>query len=464
MKKVFFMWFALVQVLTYAQQTPSAKSLYDQGLHYLNGMGKPYDPEKAKLLFWQSAAMQNSQAMNALGNMYLKGIAMAMNADSAICWYNKSASLGYTKAFNNLGKLYKTGSGVLQDFVKAVSYFKKGAALNDLECKVSLAYMFYKGFGVSQNYYSAFNLYKQTAELGDINSMYFLGLCYRNGYGTSLNIELAKEWLAKAAKKQNVQAIHELNEELLPENLSTISSKLEDQLAALKTYKEKFQAESSNNYGGTYKGFAIYYDWSGKYVTEIIPLQLSLIKTISGYKGSWKEGDNSTASINFQVSKNTFSFSKDNEYTRSDHYSDRRVERWQFNQASLKLNFIGDSVELNGYVQFFSPKRREPGKPLQIILKKGISEEDLSGENKISLFPNPATDKTLVLISLIRKAQVSIKVTAQSGSAVFIESGKVLPPGTYTYPLYVTGFAKGTYNIDLIVNGKIVTTKQLIKL
>lgn len=461
MKKIFLSALVLIQFNVYAQ-TNSAEDLYKQGYKLLNGFGKRYNPDSALNLFKQSAALGNGQAANTIGNMYIKGLGIIANMDSAIQWYKQAAANSYAPACNNVAQLYKEGVGVSQDFAIAVHYYKKGVALNDINSKNLLAYMNYKGLGTPQNYTTAFNLYKEVADSGNKNAAYFLGLCYRNGYGTSVNKELAKQWLLKASQSVSAQATQEL-EEPMPENMSTVSNKLQNQWLTLRNYQEKYTAISSNNYEGNYTGYAIYYDWSGKYVSEIKPLKINLQQKNNGYSGTWQEGE-STAPINLSVQGNIFTFDTSNNYTRINHYSGRTAEPWQFNQAQLQVGFLNDSVQLSGYVQFYSPTRKEPGKPLQIIVKKSVGTRSTLAKNiKVELFPNPTNKQSNIQFTLPQTAKVAINITSQNGKLIYKEAEKLLPAGTYNYPITVANYAAGTYNVTLFVNGRIAVTNTLIK-
>jgi len=464
MKKIFFALLLSLSVTAIAQNGTSGEDLYREGMKYLNGLGKPVNPQKALTLFWQSASYGNAQAMNALGNMHFKGVGIAISSDSALHWYKRSASNGCKNAMYNLGRIYKDGDHVQQNFATAAYYYKQGSDLKDRDCTNILAYLYYKGLGVHQDYNLAFNLFSEIANRGDATAMYYLGLCYRNGYGTTANSELSKSWLSKAAQKNEKQALHELEQEPLPENMSVISRQLEQQLEKLKNYSEKFQAQNSNNNFRSYSGYVIYYDWSGKFVHEIQLLKLSLQKFENGYKGIWREGNISPAQVSLNVSGNIFSFDPGSSYTRVNHYSNRTPEKWQFNNAKLELEFLGDSISLSGYVQFYSTLRKEPGKPLQIILKKIMETGDgITNNVNLNLFPNPANSKTTVQFTIGKSAKVAVQITQQNGSVVYAESGKLIPPGTYNYSIQIDRLAAGVYNVRLITDGKISGTKQLIK-
>lgn len=442
----------------------ASEILFKQGIEYLQGIKHNINLDRAKSLFLQAANMNNSHAMNALGNLYLKQHGTKRNGDSAMFWYDQSINHGNGKSCYNLGNMYKAGSFFPQNFANAVKYYKEGVALNNSECKQALAYMYYKGLGIIQDYEKAFSLFKETAENGNTNSMYFLGLCYRNGYGVDANQFIAKQWLQLAASKNVKQAFLELDEES-PENMSTLSSYLQDQISNLKTNNERFHAASSNNYDGVYSGYAIYYDWSGKYISDIQPLTLSLKKDNQYYSGTWKEGNFEIASIKLIVNENHFRFDKKSKYTRTNHYSGREPEIWGFNEANMELAFTNDSIQLSGFVQFYSSFRREPGKPFQIILKKGIEKILFSAERvQFSLFPNPSTNYTNVHFRLLNSSKVAFQLYTPTGELIYSEHEKILPAGIYNFKLPTNNLTTGTYQVQLLINGKINGSNSLVKL
>jgi uncharacterized protein len=464
MKKLLTLIFVALQFSLQAQVNVESDPLVNQAKGYFTGLTRNYDPILGKKIIDSAIKLGNANAMNTLGNLYLNGVTVTKNVDSAIYWYKKSASAGYSTSCLILGNLYREDKKVLQDFKEAVKYYTLGVKLNNASCKNMLAYMYYKGFGTTQDYNKAFSLYKETANLGNQNAMYFLGLCYKNGYGTAVDKEQAKFWLQKSASYFFEQANTELKEDM-PENISVVTPYLQNQLLQLKKTTEKFIVSNKNNYEGVYSGYAIYYDWSGSFVTEIEPLILKLKKEEGKYFGVWKEGNYDDANITISKTGNIFKFNTEASYKRNNHYSGRKAEEWNFNNANLALSFNNDSVQLAGYVQFYSKKRKEPGKPLQIILKKLISPIEEVNNNNLSflVFPNPAVDYTTVEFSLLKSAKIAFKIYTQSGSLVYTDNEKLLPEGTYKYNLPTTNLANGTYNIQIVVNGKASTTNILVK-
>jgi len=282
-KRLLFPGLLLLPILLMAQQTAKLKpvsEIFEEGFKYLNGINKNYDPQKAVQLFREAAAKGDAAAMNALGNLYLNGYGgVEKNMNTAIQYYKQAGQAGYGAGYYNLAKLYKDNKDLEQDLQQSAIYAKAGADLRDNNSKKLLAYYHFKGFGVRQDYYKAFELYSELAQAGIVNAQYFVGLCYRNGYGTIANPDEAKKWLLMAARQGDYQATHELTAELNPENSNVNNPEIQQQVNKLKTYHEKLIAANSNDISGEYRGFAIYYDFSGKFVHEVVPLSLILKQT-----------------------------------------------------------------------------------------------------------------------------------------------------------------------------------------
>jgi uncharacterized protein len=464
MKQNVTMVLLALQLGAAAQTKAPGQQLYRDGTAYLQGVTKPYDPQRAKALLGQAAALGEGPAMVALGQQYQKGEGTKALADSALYWYGAAAQQGQPMAYYHLGNLYNEGRLVAQNFAKATGYYAKGAAQGHDACAYMTAYLHYKGLGVAQNYATAFVGFMALAQKGVAPAYYFLALCYRNGYGTTVDKEQANFWLQKAAAMGDGQAKQELREPQ-PENISTASPHLQQQLVALTGYQEKFAPANNNNYEGDYTGHIVYYDWSRRYVSDIQPLRISLSKTGSGYAGEWQEGDAPANSIALSAKGGQLVFDSNCAYERINHYSGRKPERWQFNSAQLQLGFSADSIVLNGAVQFYSMGRREPGKPVQVILKRAMGDiGEALGQLSIKLLPNPATANASVQFTLLQTAKVMVKLATQDGKVLFVENEKKLPVGTYTYTLPIGAYAKGSYWVQVYLNGKSAATQTLVKL
>ena len=321
MKKRLLCLLLLWQATAQAQQSYDgmpAKQTYLKGMDYLFGTyPTAKDDVKAAALLKAAADSGNARAARQLGFLYEVGRGTPKRLDSCLYYYNAGGRLGDGGAYQELSRMYKDDILLPQDYELSVQYCKKGIALGNYPCKNLLAYYYFKGLGVQQSYDSAFTLYKQLETLEyDVNAKYFLGLCYRNGYGVKADEAMAKTYLQKAAKHNDYQALHELNAEPKPENALIANPQLQQQVNELKKYEVKFFADSANDISGNYTGYAIYYDCSGKFVHEIVPLGLVLTKAGNSYEGIWTEADTLAAPIKTGFNGNALYFDSSSQYSR----------------------------------------------------------------------------------------------------------------------------------------------------
>jgi uncharacterized protein len=458
------------QTAVFAQQSTAvipAKDVFDEAYRYLMGLGSPYDPGKAIVLFKKAAAMGNAASMNALGNIYARGEA-GVNTDlnTAIAYFKQAGHAGYSTAYYNLAILYKDGELLPQDFKQSAQYTQAGAAIGNSSCKNLLAYYYFKGFGVQQSYSKAFNLYLELAQTGDVNAQYFTGLCYRNGYGVTANQNEAKKWLQQAADNGENQAVHELTEETLPENSSIISPVQEQKVKRLRNYKEKLITASGNDLSGDYKGFAVYYDFSNHFVHQLVPLSLTLCQAANGYQGTWTESDTLAATIKASFFNNNLSFDSSSQYARCNYYSYREIEKYQFKTASLGIKYLNDSMFLSGDVKFYSIDRKEPGQPMYIMLGKKVKNFDqlIKDNLQFTISPNPTTEEIKARFTLSKPGKVNFQVYDIEGKPVINQNTGGVPAGTYTYPIDVHLLAKGSYTISISTTTGSTQNKIFIKL
>jgi len=442
----------------------AAHETFTDGFRYLSGVGTSYDPAKAVRIFKQAAVKGDGASMNALGNLYAKGDAgLAKDVSSAIDYYKNAGQSGYSAGYYNLAKLYKDDVLLPQDFQQSVNYSQAGAAMGDANCKNLLAYYYFKGFGVTQDYTKAFNLFLELAQAGNVNAQYFLGLCYRNGYGTNVNQQEAKRWLQSASAKGDYQATHELTAEPQPENSNINNPGMQGRVDKLKAYQEKMIASGDNDISGTYGGFAVYYDFSGRYVHEVVSLTLTLRKTAEGYQGSWKEdGDN--AVIKGAFNGKSFVFDPGSQYSRSNYYSYRAKERYQFKAAQLAIKYMNDSMYLAGDMQFYSLDRHEPGQPMYISLGKKVEGGGPAGNLELAISPNPTTSEIKATFTLTSASKVYFNITDMNGRPMVNQAGEyLLPAGTYSVPINVQQLANGSYTLRMVTGSGTVQTKIFIK-
>jgi hypothetical protein len=392
-----------------------------------------------------------------LGDAYLQGRLVKHDVDSAIKWYNAALQMNCTNAYASLANIYFKGGAVPQNFEKAVQYYKAGSKLGDVQCSQMLAYCYFKGLGISQSYDSAANIYRPLAYGNVSHAQYFLGMMLRNGYGMPVNNDSAKYWLKKAAMQNHTMAVHELISEPLPENKDVVNAELSKQMETLKKYHEQLESSSANDIGGQYTGYAVYEDFSGKHVQKIVALELDIKKVNGYYSGTWTERSDCksiTADIKGSFNNNQFSFDSSSRYTRNDQYSYENNEDYRFDNASLNIKYIKDSLYLSGDAQFYSLSRRETGQPMFIVLSKKVAQT--SGKSptvpvmgKLMISPNPANVFVKSSFTLNEASRTQILLTDMNGKVLQRISPSLLPAGTYTYSFDIQSLPSGSYIIQV---------------
>jgi TPR repeat protein len=298
----------------------SSDALYFKGLSYSSNGLLLKDVSKARNYFHQAAALGDARAMLSLGVQY-SGEQGYQNGDSALYWYNEAALKGNYEAWFYLGNLYHfSQGGIIQDFARAYSIYEKGATTGDVKCLTMLGYYHFKGLAGKQDYVRAYSFFVQAAGKGNAMANYYLGLQYRNGYGVQRNEGKAKAFLTVASNLGEKQAKKEL---LISEGENPVVP-LRPPQATLQNSSSKYQKIKHNlsegSIKGTYKGYALRYDWSGSSIIGIAPLEVTFQTSGSNVTGTWKENDTETEILAL-VTDSALLF-KNTQYNKVDHYSE----------------------------------------------------------------------------------------------------------------------------------------------
>jgi len=75
----------------------------------------------------------------------------------------------------------------------------------------------------------------------------------------------------------------------------------------------------------------------------------------------------------------------------------------------------------------------------------------------LKIYPNPAAD--FITVEYNVTADATIRISDNSGK--ILETTYVLK-GSSSVNISVIGFSSGLYNVDLIINGKIIKKKQIV--
>jgi hypothetical protein len=301
-------------------------------------------------------------------------------------------------------------------------------------------------------------LYSQLAtQAKDIKAMYFLGNFYRNGYGTARNADSAKYWLKLAADADLGEAKHELNK-ADPENPEEpIVTPTEEQTSVHNNiYRRIKHNMPPEALPGLYAGYVIRYDWSGKHVLSVFPVQASFKGMGENVTGIWIEGQD-TAKISAVFTDSNLLF-KDTKYKKVDHYSGKKHDPVQFKNARLDLLMQPDSLYITGNLQLYDLKRHLPGRPMYVHLSRVAAPAMLTKVNnplEVKAFPNPFKSQFKVEFVLASSQKVGISLVSMQGQVIFKEDAGLLQPGTYQHDIQVPiTTAAGNYVLLVTAGGQ----------
>ena len=303
-----------------------------------------------------------------IGAAYADGRMGQVDSAQALFYLGKAARVGYGKAYTTLGMMYKEErGGVRQDFKTAYHYFCKGVECQkqDKDCMYYKGYMLTKGLGCKQSYEDAVQAFLPAANWPDAKSLYMIGVFLRNGYGLVKDLPLASNSLKRAARmhckeaKEELARPHEetymhetyLDDErysFIPDTMPDVRPSATDGILA----------------DGSYSGFIVTYDWSGKYILDEQPLSMTVGRADGELSGTLTVGRGEVP-YRGTLSGGRLVFS-DGNVTLPERYV--RGGKMDYELASMALDATDGKIR--GRLNLYSAKLKEPGWPMYIELDK----------------------------------------------------------------------------------------------
>jgi len=114
----------------------------------------------------------------------------------------ENAEAGDVDAQYEVGIMYLKGQGVAQDRAKAINWLEKAAKNGNEQAASKLGRIHEKEEKFKQS--------QSEAESGDLKAQYEIAMMYLKGRGVDKNGKLGKQWLTKAAEKNDAKAITRL--------------------------------------------------------------------------------------------------------------------------------------------------------------------------------------------------------------------------------------------------------------
>ena len=256
-------------------------------LKQAGGKNSPPIPEEAYRLMMAEAEKGNGLAMHDIGKMLLTGQGCDQNDKTAQEWLRKAYDAffqmeqsakdpGYWQY--RLGKMYAMGYGVEQNYEDAIDWYEQAVEWRNPFAAYVLGSMYHYGQGVEKDEEKAFRYFKMAAEhpskpnayaqyqlgrmsvdeqesekwyrlayqgflrieleMPDDKLYYRLGSMNLHGIGTEKNLELAREYLHKAAIMGNVDAVYGMGKLYLESDVQKAISMFELAAEQGNTYAE----------------------------------------------------------------------------------------------------------------------------------------------------------------------------------------------------------------------------------
>lgn len=183
-----------------------AKSQYNLGMSYQDGLGVTRNYEKAFELYLKAAKQGLDTAQFNLHGLYAQGHGVKQNDSISFEWCLKSAKQGLGEAQSAIGVIYIEGKGVGKDVKKSLEWFLKAANQGNGNGLYNVGMMYEHGNGVTLDYLEASKWYLKAAEQGNHASQYSLGMMYAKGKKMKRDIKKATYWFMKAALGGDAQA------------------------------------------------------------------------------------------------------------------------------------------------------------------------------------------------------------------------------------------------------------------
>lgn len=180
---------------------------------YREGDGVVQNYREAFRLYSESANMDYTPAIHALGGCYIIGMGTTINIEEGMRLLTVAADRGYTKSIHGLIAFYEKGipGYMTSDISKAKLWLQKGISLGDLKCMGAYGwYLLNPRFTSEPQIQEGLKLLSTAAEQGDSGAQYRLASLYFHGTYVEQSDSLAFHWYTLSAEQGNHEAQREL--------------------------------------------------------------------------------------------------------------------------------------------------------------------------------------------------------------------------------------------------------------
>ncbi|PCJ16419.1 MAG: hypothetical protein COB02_16270 [Candidatus Cloacimonadota bacterium] len=150
----------------------------------------------------------SSQASYYLAMLYLDGSEnITINKKLALKWLKKAALNHHPSACYYLARFYEEGILLSRDMVSAIRFYYFASNQNHAKATYRLSLLLSEGKIIPYNFKKSFNYLQKAAKLGELNAIFDLAKLYLYKNSKIIkNQHLAKKWLEKAAQKNHLES------------------------------------------------------------------------------------------------------------------------------------------------------------------------------------------------------------------------------------------------------------------
>lgn len=158
----------IVDLFKYRAEEGNSDAQLRLGKCYYSGDGIEQDKEKALFWLEKAAGQSNVDAQLLLASIYMEGEkGIEQDETKGIYWLKEAASQGNVKAQLIIAQCYDEGSGVAKDLNEAANWYRKAAEQGDADAQFELGLRYSLGSGVPHDIQAAMNWLSKAAAQGE---------------------------------------------------------------------------------------------------------------------------------------------------------------------------------------------------------------------------------------------------------------------------------------------------------
>ena len=199
----------MIRLLRRASKSGDAEALGKLAFCYEYGRAVPVDLPRAFNLYRLSAERGNAMAQFKYAEFLANGtVSGKQELAAALPWYQRAAEQNNPQALFRLGVFCLEGIGMKKSEREASELFFRAAKQGYARAQYNLACMYAAGQGdLEKDETAAVYWFTLAAQKGDTAAQRALGLRYLEGRGVTRSITRGEEWLRRAAKNGDDEAL-----------------------------------------------------------------------------------------------------------------------------------------------------------------------------------------------------------------------------------------------------------------